>query len=401
MNTQTNEQQPVAGSITELINLGLAKYDEVIPAVEELKKELLVLTVQSGVEEKNGKITPLDKDGYKRITEAIKLVVSKRTAVEKKRVELKADSLAYGKAVDARAKEITALLEPIESYLKTQKDSIDAEIKAKEMEIEERKNRMIRERHDRLLKSNMSLVGNEYIWTSRVNQLDQETILAINLELLDDEDFEFFASGLEKKNQDDLKESERQKEEARLAEMKRDEEAKKLREEQDKLEKERQAFLTQRREMRNSYLADLGLTPTSTGWSLSNPFLPHIKQQMITAHQIETYSGQEWDDHIADLKNKMQDLIATWNEEENQREANRQQAIQEEARRLKEKQEEEERLRQEREQERLDGLSDEEKFNAYLDNLIQLPRPTNMKTKKWAEKVEQIQKHLKSSKTKE
>lgn len=401
MDTQTNEQQPVAGSITELINLGLAKYDEVIPAVEELKKELLVLTVQSGVEEKNGKITPLDKDGYKKITEAIKLVVSKRTAVEKKRVELKADSLAYGKAVDARAKEITAMLEPIESYLKTQKDAIDAEIKAKEMEIEERKNRMIRERHDRLLKSNMSLVGNEYIWTSRVNQLDQETILAINLELFDDEDFETFASGLEKKNQDDLKESERQKEEARLAEMKRDEEAKKLREEQDKLEKERQAFLTQRREMRNSYLADLGLTPTSTGWSLSNPFLPHVKQQMITAHQIETYSGQEWDDHIADLKNKMQDLIATWNEEENQREANRQQAIQEEARRLKEKQEEEERLRQEREQERLDGLSDEEKFNAYLDNLIQLPRPTNMKTKKWAEKVEQIQKHLKSSKTKE
>ena len=44
-------------------------------------------------------------------------------------MELKADSLKFGKAVDERAKEIQALIAPIEEHLKSQKEKVDEEIK--------------------------------------------------------------------------------------------------------------------------------------------------------------------------------------------------------------------------------------------------------------------------------
>ncbi len=61
-----------------------------------------------------------------------------RVAVEKTRKELKEDSLRFGKAVDAEAKRITALLTPIEEHLQAQEDIVakykarmEAEAKAK------------------------------------------------------------------------------------------------------------------------------------------------------------------------------------------------------------------------------------------------------------------------------
>ena len=50
-----------------------------------------------------------------------------RVAVEKKRKELKAEALEYGRAVDGEAKRITKLLEPIEDHLKGEEDRVKAE----------------------------------------------------------------------------------------------------------------------------------------------------------------------------------------------------------------------------------------------------------------------------------
>lgn len=62
-----------------------------------------------------------------------------RVDVEKTRVVLKADSLRFGKAVDAEAKRITALLTPIEDHLQAQEEIVtkyqerlEAEARAKE-----------------------------------------------------------------------------------------------------------------------------------------------------------------------------------------------------------------------------------------------------------------------------
>lgn len=79
-------------------------------------------------------------DNYKAISAAIRDVVSNRTAIEKRRKELKADALAWGKKVDTEAKRITAALTKIEEPLKATKKAVDDE-KARIKAEEERKER--------------------------------------------------------------------------------------------------------------------------------------------------------------------------------------------------------------------------------------------------------------------
>lgn len=68
-----------------------------------------------------------DVEGYKEVHEARMVVKNKRVEVEKVRKALKADALEYGRMVDAEAKRITALLEPIELHLQRQEDYYNAE----------------------------------------------------------------------------------------------------------------------------------------------------------------------------------------------------------------------------------------------------------------------------------
>lgn len=65
-----------------------------------------------------------DKKGFADVHNARMEVKSTRVAVEKKRVELKADALAYGKAVDSEAKRLFAMLEPIETHLEAEENVV-------------------------------------------------------------------------------------------------------------------------------------------------------------------------------------------------------------------------------------------------------------------------------------
>jgi len=64
-----------------------------------------------------------DKEGFAAVHEARMTVRNYRVDVEKKRKELKADALEYGKKVDAEAKRITALLAPIEGHLEVEENA--------------------------------------------------------------------------------------------------------------------------------------------------------------------------------------------------------------------------------------------------------------------------------------
>jgi myosin heavy subunit len=68
-----------------------------------------------------------DAAGYKAVHEARMVVKSKRVEVEKVRKELKADALEYGRKVDAEAKRITAMLQPIEDHLTAEEEAYFAE----------------------------------------------------------------------------------------------------------------------------------------------------------------------------------------------------------------------------------------------------------------------------------
>ena len=70
-----------------------------------------------------------DKEQFDAVHSARMTVKGKRVDVEKRRKELKADALAYGKLVDTEAKRITGKLEPIESHLDAEEKKVTDEQK--------------------------------------------------------------------------------------------------------------------------------------------------------------------------------------------------------------------------------------------------------------------------------
>ena len=68
-----------------------------------------------------------DKEQYDAVHSAHMVVKGKRIEVEKRRKELKADALEYGRRVDSKAKEIFKAIEPLESHLKAEKQKVQDE----------------------------------------------------------------------------------------------------------------------------------------------------------------------------------------------------------------------------------------------------------------------------------
>lgn len=95
----------------------LARFSPTDTAIAELAEAYLPL-----------RISDLDDTaGYAKVHCARMDIKGKRVAVEKVRRELKADSLSYGRKVDAEAKRLTSLLAPIEAHLLEQERAIDDE----------------------------------------------------------------------------------------------------------------------------------------------------------------------------------------------------------------------------------------------------------------------------------
>jgi len=69
---------------------------------------------------------PDDSVGFKAVHSARMVVKGHRVEVEKVRKELKADALRYGQAVDAEARRITGMLEPIETHLAAEENAHEA-----------------------------------------------------------------------------------------------------------------------------------------------------------------------------------------------------------------------------------------------------------------------------------
>jgi septal ring factor EnvC (AmiA/AmiB activator) len=130
---------------TDLTKVNIpAKFNLSDSAIAQLREQYLPLVI-AGLD---------DKKGYQLVREARLTIKGKRVEVEKTRKELKEESLAYGRAVDAEAKRISAALEPIEDHLTKQEKAIDDEkerIRAeKERERERQRAALLQARVDQL-----------------------------------------------------------------------------------------------------------------------------------------------------------------------------------------------------------------------------------------------------------
>ena len=129
----------------------ISKVDAAIDyAVEELRQSDVVLDQISEEYSQIVVASPQDDAGFETASTALKRMVRLRNEVEKKRKELKADSTRYGKAVDAEARRIQGLIEPIETHLKTQCDVVRLEQKRLEVEAENKRREQVRGWIDRL-----------------------------------------------------------------------------------------------------------------------------------------------------------------------------------------------------------------------------------------------------------
>jgi len=111
-------------------------YDITDAAIAKMENLYMGLTVSG----------PDDETGFKAVHKARKVVKFHRVNVEKRRKELKADALAWGRKVDGEANRIKDLLEPIETHLTAQEKIVtdekkrieEAEAKAFQEKIDER-----------------------------------------------------------------------------------------------------------------------------------------------------------------------------------------------------------------------------------------------------------------------
>lgn len=93
------------------------------PAVRyELTDEMIEAT-----RERYAALEATTPKGYEEVRQAIAVVRGTRTSLEKRRVELKAEALDYGRRVDAEARRLTAIIESIEAPLVEKKQAVDDE----------------------------------------------------------------------------------------------------------------------------------------------------------------------------------------------------------------------------------------------------------------------------------
>lgn len=91
-----------------------------------------------------------DKEGYKIVHDRRMSLVKLRGDIEKRRKELKADALEFGRKVDEVAKHLIGLITPAEEHLKREEDAYNAEKARLKREAEEARQRIVQERLDRL-----------------------------------------------------------------------------------------------------------------------------------------------------------------------------------------------------------------------------------------------------------
>lgn len=119
----------------------LSRFRQQDAAIAKMKAEYSLLTVQD----------VNDARGLKLVHAARMEVKNFRVAVEKLRKELKADSLEYGRKVDAEAKRITAMIEPIETHLEEQEAIVTREKERIKAEAEAKRKAVLDDRISKLL----------------------------------------------------------------------------------------------------------------------------------------------------------------------------------------------------------------------------------------------------------
>lgn len=371
-------------TIDTIIADAIKAYDMVEAAVSQYKEQFLPLKI-NGIE---------DKEGYAEVSQALRLMVSKRTKIEAKRKELKEDSLKYGRAIDAEAKRLTALLSPIEEHLKQEKQRVDDELDRIAKQAEMERLQKIQQRSNALYDLGAVMINDEFIFKN-IYTSEEITLHKLNLETLSDADFTDYLNAFaaakeafdgEKKRRDE--EAENQAKLLREQEERIREAERRLQEQEQKLKEAEEAIQKQRLHNRISSLINSGFIQRING-DFVKVYDDGYEVKIVGNDELEC-DEEQWKYLVS---NGIDSRIAISNA------AYEGHLAELEEKRLQAEKEAEERVRlrmeqeQAAEEERIKGLSDKEKLNAYCHKLLEVSCP-QMATKKWAANLAQIRKYI-------
>jgi len=305
----------------------LQKFNVTDAAIADMKEKFMPLAI-SGLD---------DKEGIRAVHDARMLVKGKRVEVEKVRKALNEDALAWQKTVNAEAKRITGLLEPIESHLEAEEDKIEKEKKRIEKEKE-------RQEQERINGRIAELIAAGCMYDGRCYSFGHLTIDPIQIKLMDDQPFlDFMSTILDLKAQEEAKKAEearlKEAEEARLKaereelerakkeqaereeafrkeqqaiQKARDEHEARMKAEQERIAKEALAIQKKKDDTRIEELSAAGLS--NYDFKDQSFVFYDINVSMV---EIKTLSNEEW----AALLSKITPVIAQRKKEEEERSA--------------------------------------------------------------------------------
>lgn len=340
-------------SFEQLTNQQIAKLDVITPAIEKLKEEYMVLKI-NGID---------DSDGYDAVAKALKFMVSKRNEVEARRKELKADSIVYQKKLDDRAKEITGKLSPIETYLREVKQKIDDENERIEKEKERIKQQKLQDRFTALISAGMTKLGGAFMWSDGV---DHESILEINVEIMEDEEVDAYVDKIDKLNTFFL---EKKAAKERLEQEENDRKAaelKKLNDELEQMRSEQDAFRKTRMLTRQEQMHQLGLVHNDTDFV----FKTYNEHSIPLVSWTKAYEmdSEPWLLELDEIKVRLVELRTA--------DAANKQAHEDKIRQdLLDKQKEDTKKAEDAEKERVALLTDKEKLVEYAKKLLKIDPP--------------------------
>lgn len=150
-----------------MIKDGIKRFDMTEKFFKDLAKKAKSLKID-GVD---------DKEGYAQVKEAIAVARTTKTSIEKKRKEIKEESLAFGRAVDSEARRLTDKIMPIYKDLQAKKDIIDKEKERIRQEKKREKELFVQKRAEKLMEIGMTFDGTKYFFEDHVIQVAELPIM--------------------------------------------------------------------------------------------------------------------------------------------------------------------------------------------------------------------------------
>lgn len=310
-------------TIKEKAALEVARFDLPRAWIAEKKEQYKGLTI-AGVD---------DKEGQKKVKEAWQEIRGKRLDVDKNHKAFKADYLTITQALDKEKRELTELLEEVETPLKAELDRIEAEKEAIKQKAEREAQEKLQGRVNELLSNGMAFNGNYYAIGATIS-MD-----VVTLKNMSDEDYATFLGRVSQENETILaakaEEERKKKEEADRLEQQRqqqeqaqkqlEEQQRQLKAQQDELDRQKKEARDARTKARGYMLEALGMiySYADNNWNFKTI---DCGIAQISRDAVETLEGEEWEGWVNTLTESVKNLKsaqATKDQEKQQAELKR------------------------------------------------------------------------------